>query len=145
MCIFSTLRGYISCREKGNMGFFHNSWSTIGIASKIFKKNHLTIMATWVMAAWTWSKMQFLRYFGALLLSKRLFSYQFFLAKVLYYYSRYNVNSFEKIFCKGLALIEGSELNFSILCLAILRLAKKFWEKEKSFLIEQNVYFQKYQ
>ena len=75
-CIFSTLRGYISCREKGHMGFFHNSWSTIGVASKITKKSHVTIMATWVMAAWKRSQMQFLCYFVGLLLSKRLFSCQ---------------------------------------------------------------------
>ena len=40
------------------------------------KKNHVTIMVASVMAAWKQSKMQFLCYFGALLLSKRLFSCQ---------------------------------------------------------------------
>ena len=35
---FWTMRGYISCREKGHMGLFQNSRSPIGVASKI-KKN----------------------------------------------------------------------------------------------------------
>ena len=36
---FLTLKGYISCREKGHIAFFHNSRSTIGVvASKIIKK-----------------------------------------------------------------------------------------------------------
>ena len=31
-------------------GFFRNSYSTIGVASKI-KKNHVTIMVAWAMRA----------------------------------------------------------------------------------------------
>ena len=53
---------------------------------------------------------------------------------------------FKKIFARVWTLIglkEGSEPKFSILCLAIPRLAKIFWEKSKIFLIDQNVYFQK--
>ena len=38
MSVFSNLKGYILCWEKGHMGFFHNSWSTVWVASKIKKK-----------------------------------------------------------------------------------------------------------
>ena len=54
-------------------------------------------------------------------------------AIVLYYYSRYDFDSFfKKIFARVWTLIgpkEESELNFSIFCLAIPRLVKKLGEK----------------
>ena len=53
---------------------------------------------------------------------------------------------FKRFFARALALIrpkEGSELNFSIICLAMPRLVKNFGEKQKLFFIDKNVYVQK--
>ena len=89
-------------------------------------------MVAWVMMGWRRSKMEFWRYFGALLLSKRLFLCQFFLAKVLYFYSRYDFDSFKKYISRIWALErpkEGSQLNFSVLCLTIPTLAQNVGEK----------------
>ena len=63
-------------------------------------------MAAWVMTGWKQSKLQILHYFGALLLSKRLFSCQFILAKVLYNYSRYDFDLFFKNILKDLGPIK---------------------------------------
>ena len=78
--------------------------------------------------------MQFLCFFGALLLSKRLFSCQMFLTKKLDYYSRYGFNSFKKMFSKGLSPNRAKRMvrmQFFHTLPCYCKTCKNFWRKVK--------------
>ena len=122
---FSNLRViYISCREKGHMGFF--------IISEVVLKQLKNLKNSCLHNGGLKTEQNlFFCQFGGSFTQQDVVFVLIFLAKVLYYYSRYDFDSF-KFFARVWALIgptKGSKPNFSITCLAILRHVKKFGEK----------------
>ena len=133
MSVFSTLKGYILCREKGHMSFFHNSWSTVGVASKIKKKktcDHNDSLSNGSLK--TKQNTIFMLFWGSIT------QQQVFLHVNLFWLKCYTITvdmiliHWKKNFARVWALIgpkEGSEPNISIICLPTPRLEKNFVEK----------------